>query len=166
MRILIESPDGAERHLVDQEALDQPEYEGWVELPDAAAALELSLIKDRLIARLKGLRDQSEFGTVTTPQGVLQIDERSQGRMQRALELGRTFEKLTGQTFATAWRMFDNSEVPIGIAQLEGWSLLIGAQVQHVFSRYGALYAQIMAATSVEQLDAVDIEGGWDVGAA
>ena len=131
-----------------------------------APKVSIGVVQDRLIARLKALRDQNEFDTVSTPQGVLQIDERSQGRMQRALELGRTYERLTGQTFATAWRMFDNSEVPVGVAHLEGWSLVIGAQVQHVFARYAELYAAIMAATSAEQLDAIDIEGGWDVGAA
>lgn len=127
---------------------------------------DLEALRQPLIERIKAIRDEREFGTVATPQGVLQIDERSQGRMARALELGRTYEKLTGQTFATAWRMYDNSEAPIGVAHLEGWSLVIGAQVQHVFARYADLYSAIMAATSTEQLAGIDVEGGWDVGAA
>lgn len=143
------------------------DYPGTVEWDAESLAFKPSVEKlSRIkIMRLKELRDANEFGTVTTPQGQLQIDERSQGRMQRALELGRTFERLTGQSFSTGWRMFDNSEVPVGVAQLEGWSLLIGAQVQHVFARYAALYSEIMAANSAEHLAAIDIEGGWDVGA-
>ena len=125
----------------------------------------LAELKERRIAELKLKRDEHEFGTVTTPQGVLQIDERSQGRMARTRTLGETFERMTGQTFVTEWRMFDNSLAPINLEVLDGWALLIGAQVQHVFARYSALYSEIMAAATAEELDAIDWQSGWDVGA-
>lgn len=141
------------------------DYPGTVEWDAASLSFKSSVQKLRQvkIARLKELRDAAEFGVISTPQGELQIDERSQGRMQRALELGRTYERLTGEPFSTAWRMYDNSLVPIGISHLEGWSLLIGANVQHSFSRYAELYAQVEDTTTIAQLEALNIEEGWNV---
>ncbi len=123
-------------------------------------------MQERRIEELKALRDQHEFGTLTIPGvGVLQIDEMSQGRMHRTKELGRTYEAATGNVFTTAWRMFDNTWVPVNLQVLDGWSMLIGAQVQHVFSHFGQIYDQVMAATSAEELDAIDSQSGWDMGA-
>lgn len=142
--------------------------EEWQPLTEAEAEAEAVKVRQAaMIEQLKALRDAYEFGTVTTPQGKLQIDERSQGRLNRALEVGRNYEKLTGQPFSTAWRMYDNSwAAPITVAILEGWSLLIGGQVQHVFSHYGVLYAQVMSAQTLAELDGIDLREGWDVGAS
>lgn len=148
------------------DAIERPRMPGpneeWI---DGEFRIPLTTLKQRALDRLNAKRDEHEFGAVQTPQGLLQIDERSQGRMQRTVELGRTFERVTGQPFATAWRMYDNSWAPVSLEVMDGWALLIGAQVQHVFSHYGELYALIAAAGTHSELEVIDIEGGWDVGA-
>lgn len=149
----------------DAEPRPRPPLDGE-EWSETGWRVKLDVMRSRLIDRLKALRDANEFGVVTVPQGQLQIDERSQGRLARAIKVAETYEAITGQPFTTEWRMFDNSSAPVNLTVLNGWTLLIGAQVQHVFAVYGARFAEIQTANRarLDELEA-EIEGGWDVGA-
>lgn len=139
----------------------------------------LDELKARKLDELKRLRDAHEFGTITVPQGELQIDEQSQGRMARAYQVGVTFEKMERarvataeaageeaepfQPFVTGWIMKDNSLAPATLAVFDSWTLLMGAHVQHVFANYTALRVALQAADTAEAVEAIDITTGWSM---
>jgi len=149
----------------DEARPDDPEAE-WA---DGEWLVPLAVIQRRLWARVKELRDANEFGIVTTPYGPLQADERSQGRLTRAVAMAEKLEA-RGQMFGTRWRLADNSHTPlIGRTQLEELGLMIGAQANHAFRRSDELWAQIFAPdVTREQLDVAqeEVEAGWDAGKA
>lgn len=166
---------GSDQHPVDDGFVAGPNHEFFPldEAPDPAVhewngegwQLSADKLRSPKIARLKELRDRNEFGVVAVPQGSLQIDEQSQGRMARAKEAAKEFEEATGFGWFTYWTMADNSEAPINLEVLKTWTLLIAQHVQFVFSTYKDRRIALEAATSPEELDAVEIEGGWHVAA-
>lgn len=80
----------------------------------AIQAFELDPVKEALLQKLNRDNAIAEL-TVTTDTGLsFNADERSQERMARAILVAQT----TGQT-ATVWRLADNSEVEVTLAELK-----------------------------------------------
>jgi hypothetical protein len=87
---------------------------------------------------------------------VLQIDEASQGRLSAAVLMAQY-----GLPEGFAWRMADNTAVPMQAAALVAMARAAGAYVAALRARYWALADAIAAAADAASLHALDLAAGW-----
>lgn len=120
----------------------------WVDMRTLADA------KARAWAAIKKQRSASEFGTFIWDGSVFDCDAESQLRIQFGVLAAMQSTILT--PFSEAWPLTNLSTRTLGGADM----IAVGkALVAHVFSKQAmarSLYAQINAATSLAQVDAVN----------
>lgn len=130
-------------------------FEGGVIVPDETATLDS--LKARKKAELKLKRNQEEWKGVTTPLGIVDSDPDSQRKVSGAV----TMAMIGGTNFSIDWRMQDNSVVTHDHDAMITMGLAVGQHVSACQDRKNELEALIDAATTAEELDAVDITQGW-----
>lgn len=123
--------------------------DGWVR--DLAAA------KTALSAAVKAKRDAVEWSGCATPHGPIDTDPDS----QRKIGGGSTAALVLGAAFSKDWRMSDDTIVTLDNEQMIAVGLYVVAHVDACQQRKNALDAEIEAATTLAELDAIDIESGW-----
>lgn len=59
------------------------------------------------------------------------------------------------------WKIRDNEWVELDYDTIEAMGRAIGVHIQNCFDREKELHAEIMAATTVDELEVIDIHSGW-----
>jgi hypothetical protein len=118
----------------------------WV---DARPLPALKAAKWRAI---KAARDAAEFGTFACDGNTFDSDLASQSRIQGAVQLA----KLLGPAFTIDWTLADNSVVTLDAAEMQAVGLALAQHVQTVHAAGRTLRAQIEAATTKADLDAIE----------
>lgn len=88
---------------------------------------------------------------------TLQIDDASQARMTAAAAMANAGSLPTD----FAWRMADNSVVPMDAAGVLGMAVAAGARVYALRAHYWALADLIAGAADEAELAAIDVSAGW-----
>jgi len=154
-------------HVFQIESLDDVEvfltatgapFEGGIIIPEEAATLDEQKARKR--ARLKLKRDQVDWGGVATPNGVVDSDAESKIKILGAFVVAQS-KLAMGEPHSVDWRFSDNSVVTLDAQAVMVMGAAVYAHTEHCQAVKNALDAAIDAATTVEELDAVDIETGW-----
>lgn len=124
-------------------------------VPDDTATLESK--KARVKAQLRLRRDLAEWAGVTTPEGMVDSDPDSQRKISGTV----TMAMLGGENFSIEWRMKDNSIVTLNAAQTIALGVAVGQHVAACQVNKNTIDSLIEACTTVEELQAVDLEEGW-----
>lgn len=109
---------------------------------------------------LRVFREQKIDGGAPTPFGVADSDLGSRtniiGTAVGALLMGKL-----GQAFSTIWKMQDKSLVPMDETQFFTMALSVLLYVNNCHTRARELEAEIIAATNMAELLAIDVTAGW-----
>lgn len=134
--------------------------ENWV-LGDGTVHTEETLAlrerKDRMLAAVKAKRDACEQAGCQTPYGPIDTNPDS----QRKVGGGSTAALALGASFSKKWRMADNSYQVLDAAKMIEVGLLVVAHVDACQQRKNDLDEAIEEATTLAELDLIDIESGW-----
>lgn len=96
------------------------------------------------------------------PKGWVDCDEQAQGRISRIIQMRREAAALDiPQPPTVTWTMFDKSRQPHDDAELIALGLAVGARFQALFAAKQALEDAVRDAAMRQELDAIDIAGGW-----
>ena len=159
--------DNSLRFFLDTEGEDLTDLTP-VELPDGydplvhswngeAFDVDMSVVKARMFARVKSLRDARETGGLVTPYGPLDTDPDSQRKISGSVVMAM----LGGAGFTIEWRMADNTLVSLDATGMSTLGVLVGQHVRQCQTRKNELDAAIGAATTPEELNAIDLEAEW-----
>jgi hypothetical protein len=69
--------------------------------------------------------------------------------------------QINNQPFSMDWRMADDTIVTLDAAQMIAMGMAVAQHVAACQTKKNTLDAQIAAATTVADLDAIDVESGW-----
>ena len=122
-------------------------------MPDETATLEAK--KAVAKAKLKLNRDQAEWAGVETPLGRVDSDPNSQRKISGAV----TLAMLGGQNFTIDWRMADNTTVTHDHDATVATGLAVGQHVAACQAHKNSVEAEIDAATTEEELEAISLLG-------
>lgn len=107
--------------------------------------------KAAMPAKIEAWRDQACVANVTAHGRPWQADKTSQALLGQAIALAQA-----GLPLPAVWRDANNNNMPItSLADLLAIAGAIAAQVQAAYVRSWQLKAQVEAATTVEELDAI-----------
>lgn len=96
-----------------------------------------------------------------SPKGWVDCDDKAQARVTSAVSLMREAAALQMAPETLSWTMFDKSAVPHTVTDLVALGIAIGFRTQALFGAKQALEGAVEAATSIDDLDAIDIAGAW-----
>ena len=114
----------------------------------------LSSAKHRQRTSINALRERREFSRFTWDGSVFDCDERSQARLQGALQLAN-MALATGQPFSVDWTLADNTVRTLASMDMVGVGQALAGHVLTCHLTARALKAQIDAAASIEEVEAV-----------
>lgn len=122
-------------------------------------------LKDAQDARIELMKKDREAaaadpGPITTPFGEVNGDGEALTKVQQVLAgwgAARTLEAAgMGTAPATVnWIMFDNTKLPVSYEQLSLVAVLMLQRGEQAFNKYSALRDQILAATTIEEVEAI-----------
>jgi len=118
---------------------------------------QVARAKMDMLARVKIKRDATEAAGCVTPYGPIDTDRSSQLKIGGA----STAALALGENFSTHWRMGNDELVTFDAAKMIEVGLLAVAHVNACQQRKNELDAQINAAETLADLEAIDIEAGW-----
>lgn len=133
-------------------------FDGGVIVPDETSTLDSQ--KARRIAEVKLKRDAVEWAGCDTALGRVDSDPDSQRKVGGAVQMAM-IAQAAGAPFSIDWTMQDNATVTHDAAAMIAMGIAVG---QHVAACHEAALvkrAAIEAATTVEDVAAIDIETGW-----
>lgn len=125
----------------------------------SAIAADMAGLKAAKWASAKMERNRRQLGTFRMGTNILQADENSR-RYIRALAR-QAADGLRGLTFTAQFRTADNGEMPVNSAEMLGIELALADFDASLYAHAAALRTAIAAATTVAQLDAINIAAGW-----
>jgi len=108
-------------------------------------------IKTEKWINIKANRDSHEYGGFTWDGSVFDSDALSQQRIAGAVQLAQM-----NPAFTTVWTLADNTTRLLSAQDMFGVGLALGAHVSGVFSHGMALRAQIDAATTAQEVEAIN----------
>lgn len=111
-------------------------------------------------AAINMVRDQIENDTAPTPFGVAQCDINSRDKINGAV-LMALLATQQGQPFSVSWTMADNSQVTFNAQQMIQFGMAVGQYVATIHAKGVAKKAAVDACTTVDEVNAIDIEAGW-----
>lgn len=120
-------------------------------------AQQLAIAQIALGERVRQLRDSAEWGGCMTPYGPIDTDPDS----QRKIGGGSTAALAMGTAFAKEWRMADNTLVTLDAAKMIEIGLIVVSHVDACQTRKNALDAEIGAAETLADLEAINVTAGW-----
>ncbi len=125
--------------------------------PIVDQSVRLASAKADLGALVKARREQAKDGGLLTPFGPVETDPDSRTNINGAVQMAT----ILGAAFEIDWRMADNSFATLDHSEMIQLGLLVGQHVSACQYRKNAIDAQIEAAATVGELEAIDLEAGW-----
>lgn len=124
------------------------------EKPENEKIFELKKLKKE---QVKQIRDTLEWKGCSTPHGIFDTTPDSQRKVNGAC----TAALALGSSFSIVWRLRDNSKVTLNNTQIIEVGLSISNHVDVCQQRKNALDELLDAATTIAELDDIDINSGW-----
>lgn len=120
------------------------------DLPLASGKLALSAV-------VKRKRDAVRDGGCTTAFGLIDTDINSRLNINGAVSMAA----IVGEAFSIEWRMSDNSLVALDAADMTAVGVAVGQFVAACQARKNVLDAEIEAAETLAELEAINVDAGW-----
>ena len=124
--------------------------EEWAKL-NPAPEPPLDEVKAAKINELKGIRDAKEVEPIQTDKGIFDYDDKSRDRLSIARQ---ALEDADGAGTIT-WTTADNQRVPLGINDFKAINAAAAVRSNSLHVIYNDLKAQVNAATTKAQVDAI-----------
>lgn len=134
------------------------------DLPAAQALLAsfdpLPLAKAAKREQVNAIKLEREIAGCVTPLGRVDTDQKSRDFVAGAVQMA-LLAKMANAPFLINWTMEDDTDVAHNADQMIALGQAVGAfhATVHGYARY--LKGQIEAATSLAELDAINIQTGW-----
>lgn len=168
-RYIIENPlDGSQECVEDlthyEGATILAEFEG--ELPDHHEIVDGEMVpilaeyKRIKWDKVKTLRQSKECGVCTTPVGPVQIDDASKTKIMGMLDTCRLCEEMN-IPFSETFTLNNNENVVLDSTAVKQMSLAVSEYISQVYARGRELRTAIDDATTMAELEAIDIEANW-----
>lgn len=127
----------------------------WEQVPEP-----VDDVRSRLRKRVNAKRDSLQDGTVSTPFGRFDCNERSRGFLHGGVTEA-LIRQAAGDTTPLTFTNADNTDVSLTPAQMIGVGRLVLGYVSAVHFHARTLKAAIEAATDVAALAKIKVEAGW-----
>jgi hypothetical protein len=88
-------------------------------------------------------------------------DPTAQQKLTSKLTYAQAAGKDTDSTWSVGWKTADNSFVQLSYDDLAAVVEAVNAQVQAAYNNEAQLLSEIEAATTIDDLDAIDLTTGW-----
>lgn len=121
---------------------------------------EFAVARVKVREAVKDKRQYTENYGCATIKGRVDTTPDSQLKLNGAATMA-LIAKMTGQPFALAWTMADNSTVTLNADEMIAVASAAGVHVSACHERARILKAAIDAAQDQAELDAIDIASGW-----
>ena len=183
---ILHTPDCTEiRHAIEvlnpSNLPEPPEGFMWTEVPTPAqqytVALDLSgnvevlpfehesgialeLAKAAKIAAINARQKVAEAGGCNTANGRIQTDAESQRKVSGAALMG-LLAQVNAQPFSVAWTMEDNTTVTHTGPQIMQAGVAVGLHIDACHTNARTMKNQVLGATTLAQVEAIDVEAGW-----
>lgn len=108
----------------------------------------------------KAIRSAKENGVCTTPIGDVQIDETSKTKIMGMLDTCKLCEEMS-IPFSETFTLYNNETVVLDNAAVRQMALTVSLYVSQVYARGRELRTAIESATTMAELEAIDIEANW-----
>jgi hypothetical protein len=114
------------------------------------------------LGALDALLEAKDTGTCLTPVSdvPVKLDEKTKAKILGALSLCRLKEELT-EAFAVNFTMADESRIALDNTTVRQLAGAVGEYVAAIHDHADVLRQAILAATTVDDLNAIDITTGW-----
>lgn len=119
-----------------------------------AAQPTLAALKDAKLAEIKAAREAAIDAPKATSFGTFDATPEARANIAAVVAIAQTAAK-HGYPSNVFFTLADNSRIEFTLDQIESAALQVGAQVQAAFDKQATLYAQIDAAETVEDLQAI-----------
>ena len=117
----------------------------------------LAELKEALLEQLnEKAKEVEEQGITLADSTVFKTDKITQDRLNQAVALSKLDTEITFD-----WKSEAGTFTTYTITEIEAVALEVGQYVQSVFTKEKNLTVSIMACTTVEELQAIDINVGW-----
>ncbi|OYV37526.1 MAG: hypothetical protein B7Z80_12575 [Rhodospirillales bacterium 20-64-7] len=123
--------------------------------PTKAWALNLTVGQAAAWARIKAARDAAISAGVTYNGNVYDSDATAQMRVTGAAQMAQLAIAAGNMTYSITWTLANNSAVTLTAQEVITMAQAVGLNYQTLFAKGQTLRAQIMAATTQAELDAV-----------
>lgn len=120
----------------------------------------LASYQDAKWEQTKVIRQAKMDGGVVTPWGMVDSDATAKTNISGSVQLAM-LAQAAGEPFEIEWTMKDNSEATLDAAAMISIGSAVGAHIAACHERGRVLRMEIFAATTMAELEAVDIESGW-----
>lgn len=132
-------------------------FPGGEIIHDPTALMDMKRMKTVRVTELR--KTTSESGCETSF-GWMDTTVASQTNIQAAFTMA-TLAIASGQPFSISWRRLDNTEVTLNALDMITMGREVVAHVERAYRHSWSLKSQIEAATTVEELEALNVEIGW-----
>ena len=113
-----------------------------------------------LLQKVKARRNARRDGGAVTTYGTVDTDIDSRLNINGAVTMA-LIANMNAQPFSQPWRLQDNSFITLDAAGMIDMGMQVGQFVATVQARKNTLDAAIGGATTVAELQAIDIDRGW-----
>jgi hypothetical protein len=127
----------------------------WAQEP-----IDLAEAKEALRARVNAVRNRLQDGTVQTPFGNFDTDERSRGFLHGGVTEA-LIRQAAGDTTPLTFTNADGNDVSLTPAQMIGVGRMVLGYVSAVHFHARTLKDAITDATNVAAIERLDLEAGW-----
>lgn len=126
----------------------------------AIAAAALASAKALALARIEGRREVAFASGMATPFGRVQTDPLSVRNIQ-GKSSAAAIALFRGEPYSAEFRLEDNTQASMTGEQLIGLGELLDAHGSACYQRSWDLKDDVLAADTVEAVEAIDIDSGW-----
>lgn len=114
----------------------------------------LQQVKDQKWEQIKRDRDAAINAPLSTPYGVFDADANSRANIANAVLYLQTLEQ-QGTPGTINWTLADNTTITLNYAEMSEVGLLLGQRTNAAYDTARALRAQIDAATTIPEVEAI-----------
>lgn len=174
MRLITHTLSGEQQRVENLDGYDPEEWIDRGEIPEevppmlavwngSAIVPDLVEVQDALWEHVKQIREVKVTQGVTVP-GIGTFDSTQEARDNVDGAAGAALAAIvmgTSEDFSAEWTLIDNSAVVLSAIQMVQVQAAGVSFINTIHSYARTLRSQIYAATSLEDLEEIDIESGW-----
>jgi len=116
---------------------------------------------EAMIEKVKSLRIENARKPVTYDGNQFDADPASQQKLTGKLTYAQAAGKDTDSTWSVRWKTANNNYVQLSYDDLAAVVQAVNEQVQAAYNNEAQLLAQIEQATTIGELDSIDLTSGW-----
>lgn len=117
--------------------------------------------KEAVVTEAKGRRIKNAQKPVSYNGNKFEADHTSQQKLTSKLTYAQAAGKDTDSSWSVGWKTADNNFVNLTYTDLETVVEKVNNQVQAAYNNESQLLSQIDQATTIDELESIDLTSGW-----